>query len=771
MTLSTHLSNHLSKRFLLYLALFISALSSQRLFAQSGQHEVRITVKEFDCATSEVIMQVWVRASSANTAFFMGDANYRFEYDPRQIRKPQIVSQDNFSNAVPSRDLNYGSQNLNGSTEGASKAILSLNTFYTGSAEGAKRVSTDWTPVSCLKFMVMDTTQCFNIAWHDDKTFPITGMNEVLINASPTFDYSLNVVASSGVYMNLNACYEEGCKNRAPFVDVTPITVDEDKSISTCFKINDPNAKDTHTITVCQSPKNGILNTSINPATHEICMTFMPDANFYGKDSICLNVCDNGRPQACTTIHIPIVVNNTPDTPSVSVPVITVAADSPLNACMPINDPDGQDTYKVTLCGVKKGTAEVRVVNGQLCLKYISPANFMGKDTVCVIVCDGSDFCHQVNIPISVTPCSDNTAPIVYCPKPIEVSITGTVISDESHFITSGKIADNCKGVVLDFIAPDASDDCTLARVVQVSGGASGSVFALGDNTVVYRAADLSGKTSDCEIKIKVTPIKLLNIPAILEYCRNEQILLKAEPYPKVFYKWTGPNVEVNSSVLGFPLLSTEQQGIYTISATFENGCAFRDSVQVSMKNAPRLENDFYIINKDEELRDTVTLNDTISTFGNSIIRLQTGANVGTLNFKGDGSFSYRPPQGFTGSADFVYEVCYDNCPNSCQKAVAIIKVADKNRKSDRVVNVITPNDDETNDALEIEGLDPDSPNNKSEIIIFSQWGEQVYKASPYRNNWKGTYKSLSLPEGTYYYVFKKDPDSTPVKGFVTIIK
>ena len=62
---------------------------------------------------------VQVRSHDMAHAFNMGDANYRFEYDPRLINTPKIVSQEHFSNLAPSSDFNYGPQNLNGSSAGS----------------------------------------------------------------------------------------------------------------------------------------------------------------------------------------------------------------------------------------------------------------------------------------------------------------------------------------------------------------------------------------------------------------------------------------------------------------------------------------------------------------------------------------------------------------------------------------------------------------------------------------------------------------------------
>ena len=86
------------------------------------------------------------------------------------------------------------------------------------------------------------------------------------------------------------------------------------------------------------------------------------------------------------------------------------------------------------------------------------------------------------------------------------------------------------------------------------------------------------------------------------------------------------------------------------------------------------------------------------------------------------------------------------------------------------VTNVITPNGDGVNDALIIENYDP-SVNRDSQITVYNKWGDAVFKAAPYLNDWTGTYGSKSLPDGTYYFVFLKSLDNKRIKDFVTIVR
>ncbi|MFM7300401.1 MAG: gliding motility-associated C-terminal domain-containing protein [Crocinitomicaceae bacterium] len=75
-------------------------------------------------------------------------------------------------------------------------------------------------------------------------------------------------------------------------------------------------------------------------------------------------------------------------------------------------------------------------------------------------------------------------------------------------------------------------------------------------------------------------------------------------------------------------------------------------------------------------------------------------------------------------------------------------------------LNVITPNNDDVNDVLSFEYLDSYDEN---ELFIFNRWGNLVYSANPYLNDWSGD----NLKDGIYYYILKiKDTDKTYTSFF-----
>jgi gliding motility-associated-like protein len=332
-------------------------------------------------------------------------------------------------------------------------------------------------------------------------------------------------------------------------------------------------------------------------------------------------------------------------------------------------------------------------------------------------------------------------------------------------------IADNCNGIQLGFSLPKAKDDCSLPFVQQIEGLKTGSIFPNGLNVLTFEALDNNGKKSTCRMEINVSPVQLLNVDNV-SACINETLNLQGKTFNDVVYLWRGPdNFITNNSSLSLPITSINQKGQYILTATFNNKCIIKDTVTVNVNNAPKVLNDSFVVAQNGTLTGNVLKNDVLLNGVNFTVKIKNDANNGTLNIKNDGTITYNPTTGYKGADNFSYEVCTTLCPNTCPKATVFLTISEVSKEAYIVNEIITPNGDGFNDALIIEDFDANSPNNKSSIIIYSQWGEVVYKAAPYMNNWSGTYKELPLPEGTYYFIFKPSATGEPSKSFITIIR
>ena len=105
-----------------------------------------------------------------------------------------------------------------------------------------------------------------------------------------------------------------------------------------------------------------------------------------------------------------------------------------------------------------------------------------------------------------------------------------------------------------------------------------------------------------------------------------------------------------------------------------------------------------------------------------------------------------------------IYHFIFSN-KNACADTVAITVIA----SGTVIPNIFTPNNDGKNDVFEVKGLES-YPG--SQLIIFNRWGNEVYRAYNYLNNWNGS----GLAEGTYYYILnrrERNGSITAFKGWV----
>jgi large repetitive protein len=152
---------------------------------------------------------------------------------------------------------------------------------------------------------------------------------------------------------------------------------------------------------------------------------------------------------------------------------------------------------------------------------------------------------------------------------------------------------------------------------------------------------------------------------------------------------------------------------------------------------------------------------------------LISGTNHGELEFNDGGTpdnptddyFIYTPEHNFYGHDSFVYEIC--DIDGDCDQANVNIFVI-----NDGVLfipEVITPNGDGINDYFVIEDIESYP---ESSLIILNRWGDKIFEASPYNNDWNGLSNfgiktgGNKLPEGTYFYILKTG-DKKVLKGYV----
>jgi gliding motility-associated-like protein len=105
-----------------------------------------------------------------------------------------------------------------------------------------------------------------------------------------------------------------------------------------------------------------------------------------------------------------------------------------------------------------------------------------------------------------------------------------------------------------------------------------------------------------------------------------------------------------------------------------------------------------------------------------------------------------------------------NSCVNSDTVLITVIPIEFEGIIS----NVFSPNGDGINDSWYIENIKY-YPNN--EVNVYNIYGQLVFTAKPYNNDWQGTYNGASLPDGTYFYTLNIDETSPVLKGSIDILR
>ncbi len=230
---------------------------------------------------------------------------------------------------------------------------------------------------------------------------------------------------------------------------------------------------------------------------------------------------------------------------------------------------------------------------------------------------------------------------------------------------------------------------------------------------------------------------------------------------------WTAENNNATITEIGDGLSL-----VWTLSAGMgcENYSA--DTVRIGPEETPIANNDVLEVGGTDNIGSVNLLTNDQRT-GPVTVTLLTQPEFGEIIVDLNGDVTFEAPLGFTGSTAVTYEVCSNTCPDLCSQATLTIR-AEADGANPDVYNAITPNGDGMNDRFEFEilNLRPDEfPNN--EIIIFNRWGDIIYEAKPYNNDWDGTSSTGALiPEGTYYYILRLDVgEGDIIRGDVTVIR
>ena len=156
---------------------------------------------------------------------------------------------------------------------------------------------------------------------------------------------------------------------------------------------------------------------------------------------------------------------------------------------------------------------------------------------------------------------------------------------------------------------------------------------------------------------------------------------------------------------------------------------------------------------------------------------LKESFDFSVLGINGASTYLWSGPNGFssnTSSNNLLsveefnlgsYNVAVD-FHNGCFDTISFeLTVFDKSICQE-IPEIITPNNDNDNEAFLIKWLEQYPDNN---IKIFNRWGVEIFFAAPYKNDFNGVINGNKLPSGSYYYLLDINNGLSPIKGILEI--
>ncbi len=296
------------------------------------------------------------------------------------------------------------------------------------------------------------------------------------------------------------------------------------------------------------------------------------------------------------------------------------------------------------------------------------------------------------------------------------------------------------------------------------------------DNSGVYTVT--VSNAAGCETTSSVT----LNITRGIDQletffdgalCRGETVQLFASEIQGASYEWTGPNGYTSTDQN--PVIQSLTPGLsgnYSVVASLPNGCSSTasEAIELSVLSAPEANGDFYDFTLESAGGNINILGNDILSPNGTMITITRAPVFGTATVTQDGFIFYTSDAKAPREDRIEYEVCYVDCPSLCSRAIINVTL-DYDTERCIAMTVITPNDDGQNDAFYISCAEDTDQLPQNSLTIYNEYGDEVYSAAPYRNDWEGTYEGKRLPDGTYYFLFRESPTGAQQRGFITIYR
>ncbi|MNJ86419.1 hypothetical protein D3C87_39130 [compost metagenome] len=479
--------------------------------------------------------------------------------------------------------------------------------------------------------------------------------------------------------------------------DVATTNEDTPVVINVPSNDNDPDGNlDNTSVTVVDQPSNGTV--TIDPVTGAI--TYAPNLNFNGTDTLIYSICDTGMPVFCDTALVIITVTPVNDSPVANGDTATTDENAPVVIDVPSNDTDPEGNIDLTSVTIvdqpSNGTVTVDPTTGEI--TYTPNPGFNGTDTLIYSICDTGMpvLCDTALVIITVNPVND---------PPVANGDTETTDEDTPVVID----------VTSNDTDPDGNLDITSVTIVDQPSNGTVTVDPLtgeitytpnsnfnGTDTLIYSICD-TGMPVLCDTALVIITVNPVNDAPVA----NDDTATTNEDTPVVINvpsNDTDPDGNIDNTsvtVVDQPSNGTVTVDPLTGEITYTPNPGFNGTdtlvysicdtgmpvlcdtavvvITINFVNDPPVANpDTATTEEDAPVVIDVTSNDTDpdGNLDNTSVTVVDQPSNGTVTVDPlTGAVTYTPNPGFSGTDTLIYSICDTGMPVLCDTALVVITV------------------------------------------------------------------------------------------------
>lgn len=405
------------------------------------------------------------------------------------------------------------------------------------------------------------------------------------------------------------------------------------------------------------------------------------------------------------------------------------------------------------------------------CVTY-EGTNIGGQDTACVILCTNSFVCDTTFFYITTLP----SPPVV----------TDTILINTTETLCNINFPNlNGTATALDNFCGGSSPENVEFTIDNTNLCVDYYAAAQGSGRACIRAtSDLGSDYIYFDVVVRMPEPEFLNaeveVGETIEVCAEDLEIFGGNQKAK--------SICGSSDFFGAEYIKSDncfrveglEEGTDVVCFTVCDDLGICDSIElevtVLMRNQPILpvaNDDTFDANIGQDNVLTICANDDINAMEDPILTIVPASDGGIDSQWGTSEVSensceiiYTPLDlACTQTDSLMYEMCTSN---GCNRAIVTINITcEEIQDTSDMIEVFSgfsPNGDDTNDNLEIKGLEnyPDHT-----LTIFNRYGSQLMEVKDYQNDWTGTWNGADLPEGVYYYLIDTGAGSHQSGWFV----